>query len=298
MADTTTSDTRILLDAVPQHERPAVAAALARLFGVGLPLAFQMVQAAPIVLLERLKRETAENAMSALESAVAAGGKLHIVTEEASRHLPRVAWPSSPNVGGVPVALLAPAPGNVCRCPACGAALRATAAPAGNVRLALADGPEEAGAPETPEPPRNDADEDPLFSGVKPMEEGVENLKAVDDLRQGDTGFWHAVAPGETADAVSFGAPSAARGRQEESGVFHVGRFRPGPYAVVVPRTADPRVARLAAELLAVDEETARARLTRPLSTVARGVSREDAQAMAGRFRALGSAARVSLPAR
>src|SRR4051812_23040902 len=107
--------TLVLLGRFPGKDR-AVALALARDFGRDEAWAMQIIGAAPIILLEGMTSEQANNICNALVDVENAGSRLD-VHDHVDSNLPKLSWPAPPRIKGKLVSEFAGA---------------ASAAPAGN----------------------------------------------------------------------------------------------------------------------------------------------------------------------
>lgn len=90
---------KIVLAAAPPAAQGPVAAALAKLFGIELPVAQQIVQGAPIVILDGLAPEQAGAILDAMQPVRQAGGQV-VISAASGSAMGKVNWPSPPKVAG------------------------------------------------------------------------------------------------------------------------------------------------------------------------------------------------------
>ncbi len=320
---------RIILGRCRPKQQKTVSVGFARLFGIEQPLADQIVQAAPIVVLSNLSRDQAMEIVQALQELRASGGDLRIEISD-DRSISQVAWPSPPKVAGRPLSEYerrSPSGELVFSCPECGTQLvlavsrhapaktdppKQTAPASGGDEVEVQQGDVLEDADDmstglTPLPGQlrgaagADEEDKDLLGNVEPLAAETPS-GVVGDLEEFETGLREAVsdleqktAPADHGSARRKATAKAAPDRQASQKSRQSGRIKrePGEYNVVLPKTGNPQAIPLLMQDLGVDEEAARAEMKKPLIAAAKGVSRECAIQVAARYKRIGLNPRV-----
>ncbi|MCX7934643.1 MAG: hypothetical protein N3A66_05215 [Planctomycetota bacterium] len=286
---------RIVLGSVATEQQPRIAAQIADLFAIPAEMAAQIVRQAPAVILSGLSRQQAMEMAAALAPLREAGAELRIASGE-DHALPHVSWPSPPRLLRQEQSIASPPLRCqvVLACPCCGAQLRlviqpeqpAASAPRPAPLSKAAAKPTDAEAETVSAPAFLEEDEDdPLFASAPPLVETQPDrpvLNRQDFIPPQPTAF------ADSAEAATRPAPAIAEDRVGQNG-------ERGPFNVIISGGAgNPRAIALVKEVLRVAEKDAALLLQKPSLTVAQGVSRETAVKVAGRFKAINIAVRIT----
>lgn len=295
----------LVMEKVPDDRQPETALFLSRCFSLPPPSARNIAASGPIALLADLSGQQAGAVLAELKTALPPDVIMRVTESSASLRISRLQWPRPPRIYGRDVndfVIAGDARGT--SCPLCGGQLRIIKDGDG-VKLVSAGGERKKEVGESKRTlPSND--DDPLFSGIKPLAAGSGNYASIRSLQAGDTGFW--MDHSHFAYSAQPQSDSQAGERHEDPGTTTVKRttvrnaggqaafMKPGAFAVVAARTKDTATVKMIAEIMGIPETEARERSLTLGLCVARDISLNEAQSLLARFKKLGSRARIVKP--
>ncbi len=298
---------QLILEKVPEEKQQEAELFLSGCFSLPRNYTARVAASSPIALIADLRKDQAEAILGELRATLPEGVMLVVIAENDRPRVSRMQWQRLPKVYGRAIEEFAAAGEETrdVKCPICGGNLRivqddsglAVAIPGDRRRSETAARP--APTPET--------DDDPLFSGVKPLATGTGNYASIRSLQAGDTGFWMDHAHSAFAPPPEEPPPSGTRhGRSESSGGARksgsksaaglAAFMKPGAFAVIVARTKDAPTVKMIAEIMGMGESDARDKCLDLGLCVARDISLDEAQNLLTRFRNLGAKARIVKP--
>jgi ribosomal protein L7/L12 len=298
---------QIVLRRVAEERQPEAALFLSGCLSLPLASSRNIAASAPITLLADLRKGQAEAILAEFRPALPADMVIDI-GPSGEAGVSRLQWPRPPRVYGKDVADFVPSPGvdgvHDIKCPVCGGMLRVVneggalrASPVSAISgRARSEAAVSAAAPAD--------DNDPLFSGIKPLAASSADYASLRSLQAGDTGFWMdnkgLFSPGgqpaaASASPVPGGGTSHSRRARASAGLAAF--MKPGVFAVVSGRSRDPQVVKMIAEIMGIPEGEARDKCLAPSLAVARDIALDEAQSLLARLRNLGAKARIVRPA-
>lgn len=305
----------IILDPVDAERQPAAALFLSGCFSLPPAATRRIVAAAPIAILSGLSAPQAEGVLKELGASLPEGVNLRAANAGETADAGRLEWPNPPQIHGRDLEEFGRTPHQaVAPCPSCGKMLKITYDAGDGVKLGLSGISGKTIL--IPNPASAASDKDPLFSGFKPLAEGVGNLASLRSLQAGDSSFWMEArqnffprpapeAPADWRDAPLRGRSDAeARDKREESAssssYLRTGGLasfmKQGLYSVVLSRTRDPQTIKMLSEIMGVEERDAQQLASSRSLCVARNIALDEAQTLLARFRSLGANARIVKP--
>lgn len=294
----------LVMEKVPDDRQPETALFLSRCFSLPPPSARNIAASGPIALLADLSGPHAEAVLAELKTALPPDVVMRVAESSASLRISRLQWPRPPRIYGRAVNdFVTTGDTQAIACPLCGGQLRIVKDGDG-VKAVSAGGDRKKEVGESKRTLPND--DDPLFSGIKPLAAGSGNYASIRSLQAGDTGFW--MDHSHFAYSTQPQSDSQAGERHEDPGTTTVKRttvrnaggqaafMKPGAFAVVASRTKDTATVRMIAEIMGIPETEARERSLALGLCVARDISLNEAQSLLARFKKLGSRARIVKP--
>ncbi len=306
-------DYQIVMEKVPEDKQPEAALYLSGCFSLPPASTKGIAASGPIALLSDLEKSQAEAIMDELSASLPPDVTLRIAGPEDKTRISRLQWPRPPRIYGSSIdEYLHTADSQDFACPHCGEAIRVIQDGGSlKVKALTADGEKDKTrkfdrrrSDTAVQPAPTQADKDPLFSGIKPLDPDTSKYASIRSLQAGDTGFWmdysHNIfsppAPPDTKEVNRHGGTSNAKKSTGKISAGLAAFMKTGAYALVVGRTKDTQAVKMIAEILGISEAEARDRALNLSLCVARDISLGEAQNLLARFRNLGAKARIVRP--
>jgi ribosomal protein L7/L12 len=296
-------DHQIIMEKVPPDRQPEAALYLSGCFSLPPASTKGIAASGPIALLSDLERRQAEAILKELVPPAPAGVALRVAGPGDKARVSRLQWPRPPRVYGSTLDEFVKMDVEEIACPHCGGLIRVTREADG--LQAVASGPDKRRSGETDiQRPPSSSDQDPLFSGIKPLDPDTSKYASIRSLQAGDTGFWmdhgrNAFSPSPPPDESAASSHGGAANAKKSTGKIQAGLaafMKPGAYALVVGRTRDSQAVKMIADIMGLGENEARERALNLGLCVARDISLDEAQNLLIRFRNLGAKARIVRP--
>ncbi len=297
---------QVILEKVPEERQAETALFLSGCFSLPPASTRGIAASGPIAILSDITQEQAEAILAELTPSLPAGVTLRLSDGQETTRASRLQWPRPPRIYGRDLdEFNSEDRSHELKCPICGGLLRITQEPDG--LKALPAGMEKRKRGETLFRPAAGSDQDPLFSGLKPLASASGNFASLRSLQAGDTGFWldhghgqpepHEMARGEAEGRKNAGETTNAKRSSAAKGSVGLAAFmKPGAYALVVSRTRDPQAVKMISEIMGMSEADARDKCMNLGLCVVRDVALDEAQNLLARFRNLGARARIVKP--
>ncbi|MDR0362155.1 MAG: hypothetical protein LBJ46_05655 [Planctomycetota bacterium] len=301
----------IVLEEVDAEYQPAAALYLSGAFSLPPASTRRIAAATPLAILPGLSEPQASAVLKELSGSLPDGVRLRVAMAGATSDIGKLDWPTPPKIYGRDLEEFNRAPEHsITACPSCGRLLKVTYDPGGGIRIGL-----QGTAGKTvmiPNPASVASDKDPLFSGFKPIAEGVGDLASLRSLQAGDSSFWMEArqnffpAAGPEPVREPHGRalqPDAAKSTHRDGSGFASSRhnglvafMKQGLYSVVLSRTRDPQAVKMLSDIVGLDESEVRDLAGSRSLCVARNIALDEAQTLLARFRSLGANARIVKP--
>ena len=294
----------IVIGHMPLEIQAEVALALSASMLLPGNAAQRIVANAPIAILSDLSRLQAESIKTELLKSMPPGTDLVVAPDKSEEKISRLEWPQPPRINEKSLTdFLRINFDHDLICPNCQEKLYLKTDDDKGLSLVKVEC-DLSQAPTSDFDKADDrlgADDDPLFAGLVDFGP-IADLKAVQALNAGDTGFWMGFdsrnLPAAESNRMTF---SEVEEKASASGTIRGASglttfMRPGPYAVVINGSQDIDVIRFTADLLGISENEAREKCLKHSLCVAKNIAREEAQSLLARLRSLKAEARIFRP--
>ncbi len=297
---------QVILEKVPDDRQPETALFLSGCFSLPPASTRGIAASGPIAIISEVTREQAEAILAELTPSLPAGVSLRLSDGQEATRISRLQWPRPPRIYGRDLdEFSVENRSHELKCPICNGLLRITQEPDG--MKAVPAGGEKKKRGDTIFRPAAGSDQDPLFSGLKPLASAGGDYASLRSLQAGDTGFWldHGHQPASEGAAAAGEdeirkTPAETSGAKRSSGgkssAGLAAFMKPGAYALVVSRTQDPQAVKMISEIMGMSEADARDKCMNLGLCVVRDVALDEAQNLLARFRNLGARARIVKP--
>ncbi|MCC8107495.1 MAG: hypothetical protein LIQ30_00295 [Planctomycetes bacterium] len=297
---------QIILERVPEDRQPETALFLSGCFSLPPASTKGIAASGPIAIISDLEKGQAEAILADLPPSLPPDVVLRLADGSEATRVSRLQWPRPPRIYGRDLDdfLVREESGDI-KCPLCGGLIRVSQE--SGVLKAVPAGGEKRKSDTLIRPAPFPSDNDPLFSGIKPLATGTANYASIRSLQAGDTGFWmdhgHNLfapppPPADSEESVRKKSGETSNAKRS-SGKITAGLaafMKPGAFSLVVGRTKDPAAVKMIAEILGISESEAREKCLSLGLCVARDISLDEAQNLLARFRSLNAKARIVKP--